>query len=77
MLNNTPFMSELFWRGYNGLYARLQKCAFDQVSQEFLDFILFLEGITMDLHKLQAVHGWAAPHNIYDLQCFLGLANFY
>ena len=60
-----------------GLYAKLEKCNFDQFQVEFLGYIVSCDGISVDQKKIQAVLGWAIPKMVCDVQCFLGFANFY
>jgi hypothetical protein len=60
-----------------GLYAKLEKCAFDQPQVEFLGFIVSSSGISMDRKKIQTILDWEAPTSVRDIQCFLGFANFY
>ncbi len=35
-----------------GLYAKLKKCEFHQFEVEFLGYIIFQNGIRMDIHKV-------------------------
>ena len=61
----------------NQLYAKLEKCAFDLTSLNFLGYQISSAGITMDPTKVQAVLDWEAPSTRKGLQRFLGFANFY
>lgn len=61
----------------HGLYAKLEKCAFDQDQVEFLGFIISAKGISMDPKKVQTILDWQPPSSVRDVQCFLGFANFY
>src|SRR5258708_38330561 len=61
----------------NSLLASVDKCKFNKESLEYLRFILGKNGITMHPDKLVTVTDWPEPHSIKDIQCFLGLTNFY
>ena len=60
-----------------GLYAKLEKCSFDQRQVEFLGYVVSSNGISMDRAKVQTVLDWQTPLSVRDVQCFLGFANFY
>jgi hypothetical protein len=60
-----------------GLYTKLEKCVFHQPQVELLVYIISNEGLMMDPKKIQAVTDWSTNKTIYDVQCFLGFANFY
>jgi hypothetical protein len=60
-----------------GLYAKLEKCKFDENQVEFLGYVVSHEGISMDPFKIQTVLDWQTPCSLRDVQCFLGFANFY
>jgi transposase InsO family protein len=60
-----------------GLYAKLEKCTFDENHVEFLGYVISHKGISMDPSKVQAVLDWQTPSSVRDVQCFLGFANFY
>ena len=61
----------------NSLFTKLEKCCFHQDKVEFLGFIVSHEGVIMDDAKVSAITSWPTPHNVKDIQSFLGLANFY
>jgi hypothetical protein len=42
-----------------------------------LDYIVLGNGISMDGKKIQTIVDWIAPSSVWDMQCFLGFANFY
>src|SRR5260221_6592762 len=44
---------------------------------EYLSFILSPEGLHMDPAKVSMIQSWPEPHNICEVQSFLGFANFY
>lgn len=60
-----------------GISLKLEKCAFDQQEVHFLGFIIGVNGISMDPIKVAAIKDWATPKSVFDIQVFLGLANFY
>jgi hypothetical protein len=43
------------------LYAKLEKCGFNQSKVEFLGYIIFGDNVRMDLHKVQTIVDWATP----------------
>jgi hypothetical protein len=52
------------------LYVKLKKCGFHQFEVEFLDYIIFGNGVRMDLRKLQTIVDWATLAFVQDVQCF-------
>lgn len=60
-----------------GICLKLEKCAFDQQKVSFLGFVISTEGISMDPSKVSAIQEWSTPKSAFDIQVFLGLANFY
>jgi hypothetical protein len=54
-----------------GIYVKLEKCGFHQFEVEFLDYIIFGDGIRMDFHKVQTIVDWATPTFVWDVQSFL------
>ena len=61
----------------NGLYASSEKYEFHTTSVEYLGFILSPDGLMMDPAKIQVIQDWPKPHKVWDIQSFLGFANFY
>ena len=60
-----------------GLYAKLEKCSFDQRQVEFLRYIVSSNGISMDLAKVQTVLYWQSPMFVQDvLNVFWGSQTF-
>ncbi|MGH7240161.1 MAG: hypothetical protein ACREHG_08900, partial [Candidatus Saccharimonadales bacterium] len=59
------------------LYAKLEKCLFEQSEVEYTGLIISAEGLRMDPSKVSAGLNWPTPWNIKDIQSFLGFANFY
>src|SRR2546423_15482241 len=60
-----------------GLYAKLEKCEFHTQETRFLGFVISPEGIAMEPDRISTIVDWPAPKSVYDLQVFLGFANFY
>ena len=46
-------------------------------TMEYLGFILSPEGLCMDPAKVSMIQSWPEPHNICEVQSFLGFTNFY
>ncbi|CAJ0956156.1 unnamed protein product [Ranitomeya imitator] len=61
----------------NSLYAKLEKCMFEQESLPFLGYIISAQGLAMDPAKLQAVMDWQEPHSLKAVQRFMGFINYY
>jgi hypothetical protein len=61
----------------HGLYAKLEKCQFEERSVEFLGYIISHQGISMDPMKVQTILDWETPTSLRDVHCFLGFTNFY
>ena len=59
------------------LYAKLEKYSFHQSKVEFLGYIIFYEGFSIDPKKVQPIVEWVKPSSVRDVQCFLGFVNFY
>jgi len=41
-----------------GLYAKLEKCIFDQLQVKFLRYIIFNESLSIDQKTIQAITNW-------------------
>ena len=61
----------------HGLFAKLEKCSFDEDSVEFLGYIVSPNGVHMDPKKVETILSWATPRSVHDVQSFLGFGNFY
>jgi Retroviral aspartyl protease./Reverse transcriptase (RNA-dependent DNA polymerase). len=61
----------------HGLQADIAKCEFHVQEVKYLGLIVSTDGIQMDPAKVSAVKEWPTPHNVKDIQSFLGFANFY
>lgn len=60
-----------------GLYVKLKKYTFHELQVDFFDYIISNEGLLMDPEKIQAITDWLTPMIVWDVQCFIGFANFY
>lgn len=61
----------------NKLFAKPEKCSFEQSEVEYLGVIVSHNQVRMDPRKIRAVKDWPAPKNVKEVQQFLGFANFY
>lgn len=61
----------------NDLFAKPEKCHFEQSSIAFLGLIISKNSILMDKAKVDGVTSWPTPTKVKHVQAFLGLANFY
>jgi hypothetical protein len=60
-----------------GLYANAKKCEFNRSKVAYLGYIIGVDGVKMDLKKLDTIRDWPKPHLVWDIQSFLGFTNFY
>jgi hypothetical protein len=51
----------------HGLYAKLEKCSFEYNEVEFLGYVIFVEGISMDSTKVKTVVEWQTPRLLRDV----------
>ena len=77
ILNNSHLLLVLKRLREHGLYAKLEKCTFECNQEEFLGYVISSKGISMDPAKVKTVVEWQTPGSLWDVQCFLGFANFY
>ena len=59
------------------LYAKLNKCDFWLKEVSFLGHIVSVEGIRVDIAKIEAVVNWKPPRSVTEVRIFLGLAGYY
>ena len=59
------------------LFANLKKCHFHQDKVCFLEYVVLSKGISMEAEQIKVVRKWPEPKLIWDIQVFLGFANFY
>ena len=50
----------------HSLYAKDEKCAFEQSSIEFLGYIIPPDGISMDQRKVVVIQEWKPPTQVRD-----------
>ena len=55
----------------------IKKCEFFIRKTNFIEFIIKLEKISMDLKKVKAIVSWQELENIMQLRLFLGFCNYY
>ena len=51
----------------HGLYAGVPKCTFHTNRVEYLGYILFPTGLTMDSAKVQVIQNWFEPRKVKDI----------
>jgi Reverse transcriptase (RNA-dependent DNA polymerase). len=61
----------------NDLFAKAEKCFFEQSSIKYLGVIISENKVQMDEEKLAGVLEWPVPTKVKQVQAFLGFANFY
>ncbi len=61
----------------HSLYANLKKCQFYQDEVRFLGYIISHQSIQIKEERIKVVRDWPQPQPVYDIQVFLGFANFY
>ena len=60
-----------------GMKVKPSKWEFHQSETDYQGFIIGQEGVKTDPVKTQAIWDWTTPKKIKEIQCFLGLCNFY
>ena len=61
----------------NNLFLKPEKCEFETTRTQFLGMIIEPGKTEMAPKKVSAVLNWPVPQSKRDLQCFLGLTNYY
>ncbi|PLW43215.1 hypothetical protein PCANC_06998 [Puccinia coronata f. sp. avenae] len=59
------------------LWLNPEKCEFSKGEVEYLGLLISCNRIQMDPPKVKAVSNWPPPHNLTELQQFIGFAKFY
>ena len=59
------------------LYLQPEKCEFEKTRIEYLGLIILENKVEMDPVKIAGVAEWPEPCNKWEVQSFLGFANFY
>jgi len=62
---------------FNNLYAKAEKCFFEQSSIKYLGIIILENKVQMDKEKLSGVLEWPVLTKVKQVQVFLGFVNFY
>jgi hypothetical protein len=60
-----------------GLYIKVEKFEIHKEEVKYLGLIVRVNGIRMDLEKVQAIENWAAAEKLKEGQAYLGFAHFY
>ena len=58
-------------------FANLKKYHFYQDEIRFLEYVVSFKGISMEAKRIEVVKKWPEPKLVWDIQVFLGFANFY
>ena len=61
----------------NNITLKLDKSKFITQELQFLGFILSETGITPSPEKVEVIQNFPKPHNVRQLQSFLGICNYY
>jgi hypothetical protein len=59
------------------LQADIKKSEFNVNKIMFLDLIVSLDSLEIDLDKIKTVLEWEQPQNLIEVQGFIGFYNFY
>ena len=59
------------------MLVAIKKCEFFTRKTNFIEFIIKLGYISMDLKKIEAIVNWQELENIIQLRLFLGFCNYY
>lgn len=59
------------------MFAKPEKCKFEQPTVKFLGLFVSKNSISMDPSKVAGVKEWPKPTKVKHVQAFLGLTNFY
>lgn len=59
------------------LQADIVKCKFYVTEINYLKLIISINGICINLKKVEAIQNWETPTCVKDIQTFIRFANFY
>ena len=59
------------------LFTNLKKYCFYQDKVHFLGYVVSSKDVSMEAKKIEVVKKWPEPKSVWDIQVFLGFANFY
>ena len=55
----------------------IKKCEFHTKKTDFVEFIIKLKQISINLKKIKAIVNWQDLENVTGLKLFLGFCNYY
>ena len=64
-----------FWK--YSFFANLKKCWFHQDKICFLGYVVLSKRINIEAKKIEVIKNWSKLKSVYNIQVFLGFANFY
>ena len=67
----------LEWFEQHDLTVSLKKSVFHTETDEFLAYIVGIDGVTISERKVESILKWKAPRSVKDVQIFIACANFY
>ena len=59
------------------MLVAIKKCEFFIRKTNFIEFIIKLGKISIDLKKVKAIVNWQELENVTQLRLFLGFCNYY
>jgi hypothetical protein len=59
------------------MLVAIEKCEFFTRKIDFIEFIIELGHISIDLKKVKAIVDWQELENVIQLRLFLGFCNYY
>ena len=60
-----------------GFFANLKKCQFHKDKVCFLRYIVLAQRVQKEDKRIEVMKNWSESKSVYDIQIFLGFANFY
>lgn len=61
----------------HGFYPNLKKCQFYEDELQFLDIVIFIQGIKIKEERIKTVKTWPKPQTVKYIKVFLDFVNFY
>lgn len=61
----------------NLFYAKINKCSFFHTEVHYLGYVVFKDGMAVDLEKVRVIMEWAAPRNVDEVRYFMVLVCYY
>jgi len=59
------------------ILVNLKKCSSMKIELVYIGFVIYLEGLKMELKKVKVIKEWPSPKNVYEVQSFRVLSSFY